>query len=119
MIARFVHNARNKNKKAGPLTTEEIEAQKKFWEEKAQRQGEASEKYGQGRREIGGGPGQNFFLRASISKFFPENFFFRTTTSPHPPPPSTTFLVKHFSGRVRCNCFPGTLSQFFIPNFGT
>ena len=44
-IARFVHNARNKIKKIGPLTTEEIEAQKKFWEEKAQRQGEASEKY--------------------------------------------------------------------------
>ena len=44
-IARFVHNARNKNKKVGPLTTDEIEAQRKFWEEKAQRQGEASEKY--------------------------------------------------------------------------
>jgi hypothetical protein len=44
-IAKFVHNARNKNKKVGPLTTEEIEAQNKFWEEKAQRQGEAGEKY--------------------------------------------------------------------------
>ncbi|CAB4045124.1 Hypothetical predicted protein, partial [Paramuricea clavata] len=44
-IARFVHNARNKIKKVGPLTTEEIEAQKKFWEEKTRRQGEASEKY--------------------------------------------------------------------------
>ena len=40
-----MHNARNKIKKVGPLTTEEIEAQKKFWEEKAKRQGEASEKY--------------------------------------------------------------------------
>ena len=40
-----MHNARNKNKKVGPLTTEETEVQRKFWEEKAQRQGEASEKY--------------------------------------------------------------------------
>ena len=51
-IARFVHNARNKIKKVGPLTTEEIEAQKKFWEEKAQRQGEASEKYDADRMQL-------------------------------------------------------------------
>ncbi|CAB3995000.1 Hypothetical predicted protein [Paramuricea clavata] len=43
-IARFVQNVRNKNKRVGPLTTEEIEVEKKFWKEKAQRQGEASEK---------------------------------------------------------------------------
>ena len=51
-IARFVHNARNKIKKVGPLTTEEIEAQKKFWKEKAQRQGEASEKYDADRMQL-------------------------------------------------------------------
>ena len=51
-IGRFVHNARNKIKKVGPLTTEEIEAQKKFWEEKAQRQGEASEKYNADRMQL-------------------------------------------------------------------
>ena len=27
--------------------------------------------------------------------------------------------TKTFSGRVRCNCFPGTLSHFFMPKFGT
>jgi hypothetical protein len=51
-IARFAHSARNKIKKVGPLTTEEIEAQKKFWEEKAQRQGEASEKYDADRMQL-------------------------------------------------------------------
>jgi hypothetical protein len=38
-----------------------------------------------------------FFLGAPIAKFFQEKFF-RTR---------------------RCNCFPATLPQFFIPNFGT
>jgi hypothetical protein len=46
--------------------------------------------YFQGRRELGGGPGQ-IFLGAPISKFFLDKIFF-----------------KIFS----------TLPQFFIPNFG-
>ncbi len=39
-IARFLYNARRKSevKKSGPLTTEEIEAQKEFWEKRTQRQ---------------------------------------------------------------------------------
>jgi hypothetical protein len=67
----------------------------KFWEEKAQRQGEASEKYGQGRREVGGGPGQNFFLGAPISKFFSEENFFGQQTPP-PPSPVDNILGKTF-----------------------
>ena len=51
-IARFVHRARNQVKRTGPLTTEEIEAQKKFWEERTQRQGETSEKYEADRMQL-------------------------------------------------------------------
>ena len=52
-LARFVHNARNKvKKKTGPITTEEIEAQKKFWEKRVQHQGETSQKYEADRMQL-------------------------------------------------------------------
>ena len=44
-IARFPLNVRDKIKKSGPITAEEIETQKRFWEERTQQQGERSEKY--------------------------------------------------------------------------
>ena len=39
-------------KKSGPLTTEEIEAQKEFWEKRTQRHGEASDKYEADRMQL-------------------------------------------------------------------
>ena len=54
-------------------------------------------------------------LAGARGNFFFQGPLFKTTS----PPPSTTFQVKKFSGRVRCcNCFPGTFSQFSMPNFG-
>ena len=58
----------------------------------------------QGRRELGGGPEQIFFRGSYFKKFSGKNVF-----GQQQPPP----------GRVRCNCFPATLPQFLIPNFGT
>ena len=72
--------------------------------------------YRQGRSEVGGCPGQNFF-RGPYLKNFSEQKIFRRAT---PTPPRrqkffgqcTILEVKKFSGRVRCNRFPGTLSHF-------
>ena len=52
-LARFVHNVRNKvEKKTGPLTTEEFEAQKKNWKKRVQQQGETSHKYEADRMQL-------------------------------------------------------------------
>ena len=48
------------------------------------------------------GPGAKF-LGGALFQFFGQQ---------QPPPPP-------FFGRVRSNCFPATLPQIFIPNFGT
>ena len=67
-------------------------------------------------------------------------FHVKSSDTPTPPPPTSDASLrpgpprgwrgsganffqgpyfKFFSGRVRCNCFPGILYQFFIPNFCT
>jgi hypothetical protein len=57
-------------------------------------------------------PGPNFF-RGPYFKIFPEN------NNLPPPPHRRRQLFREKILRVRCNCFPATLPQFFIPNFGT
>ena len=62
----------------------------------------------QGRRELGGGPGQ-IFLGAPVSIFFSGKMFSNNTDRQPPPPPPPhvdNFLGGNFSARVRCNCFP-------------
>ena len=49
----------------------------------------------QGRREVGGGPGQ-FFLGALFKNIFPEKFFFGEQPPPTPSPPVDNFLGKKF-----------------------
>ena len=46
-VARFVHNTRHPPcvRKTGPLTTEELSIQRRFWEKKAQREGVNSKNY--------------------------------------------------------------------------
>ena len=48
-----------------------------------------------------------------LKNFSVKNFFRWTTSSVY------HFRGKKFFGQVCCNCFPGTLSHFFMPNFLT
>ncbi len=74
-IARFLYNARRKSevKKSGPLTTEEIEAQKEFWEKRTQRHGEASDKYEADRMQLNLQPNQSGLLecRGRVQGHYP------------------------------------------------
>ena len=78
-IARFLYNnARRKSevKKSGPLTTEEIEAQKEFWEKRTQRHGEASDKYEADRMQLNLQPNQSGLLecRGRVQGHYPIYF---------------------------------------------
>ena len=53
-VARFVHNTRHPpcERKTGPLTTEELSIQRRFWEKKAQREGVNSKNYENDRSQL-------------------------------------------------------------------
>jgi hypothetical protein len=65
------------------------------------------------------GPWANFFYGAPISKIFFRKLIFSGEQPPPPPLVTKKFSVsailgvENFSGRVRCNCFPGTISFFY------
>ncbi|KAL9957559.1 hypothetical protein ACROYT_G039201, partial [Oculina patagonica] len=53
-VARFVHNSRSppRERKTGPLTTEELKVQRRFWEKRAQQEGVKSENYENDRLQL-------------------------------------------------------------------
>ncbi|XP_044179547.1 uncharacterized protein LOC122961023 [Acropora millepora] len=53
-IARFLHNSRspNQQRKTGPLTTEELREQRRFWERRAQQEGRESKNFQQDRLQL-------------------------------------------------------------------
>ena len=53
-VARFVHNTRRppRERKTGPLTTEEVSIQRRFWEKRAQQEGVKSKAYENDRSQL-------------------------------------------------------------------
>lgn len=53
-VARFVHNTRSPplERETGPLTTEELSTQRRFWEKRAQQEGMKSENYENDRLQL-------------------------------------------------------------------
>ena len=53
-MARFIHNSRNRSseRKKGPLTSEELKVQRRFWERRAQQEGMKSEKFEEDHRQL-------------------------------------------------------------------
>lgn len=74
-MARFIHNSRNKSteRKKGPLTSEELKVQRRFWERRAQQEGMKSEKFEEDRRQLNLQLNNNDFLecRGRIQGVYP------------------------------------------------
>lgn len=53
-MARFIHNSRNQSseRQRGPLTSEELKVQRRFWERRAQQEGMKSETFEEDRRQL-------------------------------------------------------------------
>ena len=96
-IARFGHCARNQVKKTAPLTTEETEAHKRFWEERTQRQGETSEEYEADRMQLNLQLNQSGLLecRGRIQGHSPYTFQITRSTRRNS---CSRLTKKHFTG---------------------